>query len=349
MSSCSHLSSSICSVPRSDYPSPPFSLGFPSSFLSTNIDELCYGEPLNVKPDFPVHPQLSLILAEISFLSHFSPPFARVFIVHQANFQLSRIHLIAQLFPNLDFSVFDVNGLSHLPVHADSPANVTLHSEPLNLSSPLLLHSSCALLISHCVHLSDSSPSYLRDVSSFISCFSPSRYLIRFRVPFHPGSTSFPSGHCQYSLWSGVNAAEVRLIGDSTSKSISSYCNTKFEQKLFFFNSIHRFTLYKQTNLHELCWDCTAERVILADYLSDPQVFSRVCLSTSSEENSLIPSLDDLIDFLSSHIRDNLPLPPKVASTPKRADANSKSSFHSKRKRKYQANNQNFLKKMKKQ
>jgi cap2 methyltransferase len=99
----------------------------------------------------------------------------------------------------------------------------------------------------------------------------PVRSMLKFRLPWVEGMTSYLDGDVYLPVWGPITTTETRLITKENSVAEVEYDNKKYEEQLFFFNTVTRPALYKHNVTEgegiDHCYDCTAEIHILSSYL----------------------------------------------------------------------------------
>ena len=99
----------------------------------------------------------------------------------------------------------------------------------------------------------------------------PVRSMLKFRLPWAAGMTSYLDGDVYLPVWGPITTTETRLITKESSVAEIDYDNKKYEEQLFFFNTVGRPALYKHDVTDgegiDCCYDCRAEVHILSSYL----------------------------------------------------------------------------------
>jgi cap2 methyltransferase len=98
----------------------------------------------------------------------------------------------------------------------------------------------------------------------------PMRSMLKFRLPWAAGSTSYLDGDVYLPVWGPFTTTETRLISKENSTALIEYDHKKYEQQLFYFNTVARPALYEhdvQGEGIDHCYDCRAEIHILSSYL----------------------------------------------------------------------------------
>ncbi|XP_004364062.1 hypothetical protein CAOG_03223 [Capsaspora owczarzaki ATCC 30864] len=98
----------------------------------------------------------------------------------------------------------------------------------------------------------------------------PVRSMLKFRLPWAPGTTEYLDGDLYLPVWGPITTTEARLITAEDPNAKRDYDHTKYERQMFFFNTEQRVWLYDHPVRGEgldCCYDCRAEVFILADYL----------------------------------------------------------------------------------
>lgn len=97
----------------------------------------------------------------------------------------------------------------------------------------------------------------------------PFKSMLKFRLPYTPGSTDYLDGIMHLPVWGPNSTTECRLIV-GTDAGTRVYDHTEHEEKMFHFNTVTRPALYPHSVCGcgiDHCYDCTAEMGILRAYL----------------------------------------------------------------------------------
>jgi cap2 methyltransferase len=99
----------------------------------------------------------------------------------------------------------------------------------------------------------------------------PMRSMLKFRLPWAAGTTSYLDGDVYLPVWGPITTTETRLITKENTVAEIEYDHTKYEEQLFFFNTVTRPALYEHDVTEgeglDHCYDCRAEIHILSSYL----------------------------------------------------------------------------------
>lgn len=99
----------------------------------------------------------------------------------------------------------------------------------------------------------------------------PLRSMFKFRLPWAAGCTEYLDGDVYLPVWGPITTTETRLITKESTTSLMSYDHKKYEEQLFYFNTVARPALYPHGVRGEgidHCYDCRAEIEILSSYLT---------------------------------------------------------------------------------
>jgi cap2 methyltransferase len=111
----------------------------------------------------------------------------------------------------------------------------------------------------------------------------PFKSMLKFRLPFTPGTTQYLKGDIYLPVWGPVSTTECRLVVDTYADE-TLYDHTEHEQKLYHFNNITRPALYDHSVVGEgidHCYDCTAEIHILDNYLKGRSTIAELSANIS--------------------------------------------------------------------
>jgi hypothetical protein len=108
----------------------------------------------------------------------------------------------------------------------------------------------------------------------------PIASMLKFRLPWEPGSTRYLKGRILLPVYGPVGTSEARLVVDSDTSLYGSdigmmkeYDHQVYWEQMFYFNTVTRpaaFTndICELTSEIDHCYDCTAETLILQSYLT---------------------------------------------------------------------------------
>ena len=117
----------------------------------------------------------------------------------------------------------------------------------------------------------------------------PMRSMLKFRLPWTAGATSYLDGDVYLPVWGPITTTKTRLITKENTLSEVEYDHKKYEDQLFYFNTVTRPALYNHdvTNGEGIdhCYDCRAEVHILSSYLES---FKSVTSDNLAKEVSLM-------------------------------------------------------------
>jgi len=105
----------------------------------------------------------------------------------------------------------------------------------------------------------------------WVRTIKPKATMLKFRLPYSAGKTSYFAGKIFFPIWGGRTTSETRLIvtEDEIEKNME-YDHNDYEDIMFHYNTITRTTYFP----HHLrgegldhCYDCCAEIFVLKEYL----------------------------------------------------------------------------------
>ena len=99
----------------------------------------------------------------------------------------------------------------------------------------------------------------------------PMHIMFKFRLPWTAGVTSYLDGDVYLPVWGPITTTETRLITKKNTLAEVEYDHKKYEEQLFYFNTVTRPALYEHDVTRaegiDHCYDCRAEVHILSSYL----------------------------------------------------------------------------------
>lgn len=242
-----------------------------------------------------------LALTHIEFLTNFGSEAELV--VYVGASPAVHIPLLLSLFPHLHFVLFDT-----IPLQIGENERISFRKEPFTLSTAEEFSRTATLLIS------DISPSAVGtdalsvqeelDIQLKWLCFmQPKQSLLRFRLPWTPGSTSYLAGDLFLPLCASATSTETRIVPRVNISSYGyqwetvEYDHKKYEEQMFYFNTVQRVALYPHdlSFLLDHCYDCKAEVEILFAYLRGTQPCADVALVAELSKRIT----DTLLPFIS--------------------------------------------------
>lgn len=98
----------------------------------------------------------------------------------------------------------------------------------------------------------------------------PRYSMLKFRLPWGKGTTEYLDGDIFLQIWAPQSSTETRLIVHRDAK-IKKYDHTKYEEQMFYFNTITRVNYYARDFLFNVpgldhCYDCSAEILVILQY-----------------------------------------------------------------------------------
>lgn len=244
------------------------------------------------------HGQRKLLLSEIEFLTNYTryTKDDRVtgFVVYVGAGPGVHIPLLTQLFPNLEFHLYDTTEF-HKSLNKNP--RVILHKnyfddeEACKWSEIKHTVLKDVFLISDIRTASpgigpgqdDSQAAEMKvdeDMSSQMKwhhIIQPTKSMLKFRLPWPQPSatthTKYLDGDVYLPVWGPQTTSEARLVPHGNS--VKLWDNTKYENQMFHFNTVTRISRYhhegpvgREGDFHDYCYDCTAEYYILNNYLA---------------------------------------------------------------------------------
>ncbi len=116
----------------------------------------------------------------------------------------------------------------------------------------------------------------------------PFKSMLKFRLPYTQGTTSYLKGVIFLPVWGPVSTTECRLVVD-TDAGEQEYDHTEHEQKMYHFNNVTRPALYphgvRGRGIDD-CYDCRAEVGILRNFLERKKKATKKAIAELSAEIS---------------------------------------------------------------
>lgn len=109
----------------------------------------------------------------------------------------------------------------------------------------------------------------MKNQEKWISIMKPKKSLLKFRLPYAPGKVEYLDGDIFLQCFAPQTSTETRLEC-SWNAPQKEYDNQKYQDQLFYFNTVTRVSYYKHPhrNLgYDHCYDCASEIHILKKYI----------------------------------------------------------------------------------
>jgi hypothetical protein len=105
----------------------------------------------------------------------------------------------------------------------------------------------------------------------WVDQLEPMASLLKFRLPFVPGTTNYLEGSLKFQAYAPKDSTEMRLSINSLNEMVSTdtdYDHTDIEEKLFYFNTVYRPSeFYDVSPLFGKNYDTMLEAFILTEYV----------------------------------------------------------------------------------
>jgi cap2 methyltransferase len=219
--------------------------------------------------------QRKLLMSEIEFLSLYGSPGKMV--VYAGAAPGTHIAFLSSMFPDLHFFCVDP-----APFTVKESDKITIRQELFTstLAMQLGKEHPGLLFISDIRSVDwelDSEENVERIVAHDMAMqqewhmiMKPFRSMLKFRLPWAAGFTNYLDGDVYLPVWGPITTTETRLITKENTTTLIEYDHKKYEEQLFYFNTVARPALYWHDVLGEgidHCYDCKAEIHILSLYL----------------------------------------------------------------------------------
>jgi hypothetical protein len=241
--------------------------------------------PFVDRPDHersPLHwGQMKLFLSEVWFLANRTGACAgtRVTVVYAGAAPGHHIPYLAGLFPTCTFRLYDP--ADFCPALAKNPpANVTVHQAFFTEEVAAQLGEELKggeAQGTDFVFISDIRTGKEEDYvkvdmdrqESWISLLNPRVSLVKFRLPWQPGKTTYLDGQILLGVYHPLTSTESRLVVPRGSAP-RVYDNTAYEQQCAYHNTVGRVFAYDHgvtAKGLDRCHDCTVLTAVVKDYL----------------------------------------------------------------------------------
>ena len=188
----------------------------------------------------------------------------------------------------------------------DDNRNLFIHESVFNESTALEYKGSKPLFIYEYKTPSDNdkAPSEEKEKSNLIHmekqmgyhlCMEAKASILKFRLAWKAGITKYLDGTIHFPVWGHSSNTETRLITEG-GLGMKEYDNSKYEEQMFYFNTVTRVSRYKHDILKngiDYCYDCASEIQIIKKYLMNCR---------TGENPTSIPKLvNNIMDEIATH------------------------------------------------
>ena len=218
--------------------------------------------------------QRKLLCNEVEFLTQYGGN--RETVVYAGAAPGPHIVLLAQMFPNYDFHLYDPRDFYE---ELNETPNVSLHQQYFEDKTAEEWSDKNVLFISDIRTGSIESHGDGGDVEinmeqqqKWTEIIKPKYAMLKFRLPWSPGKTIYLAGDIYLQPWAGPSSTETRLI--TNGKDYKEYDHTEYEEKIQYYQA-HNRSAYHIHNITsdgvDHCHDCWSEIQIIKNYLAKTQ------------------------------------------------------------------------------
>eukprot|EP01129_Flabellula_baltica_P007253 TRINITY_DN279_c0_g1_i1.p1 TRINITY_DN279_c0_g1~~TRINITY_DN279_c0_g1_i1.p1 ORF type:complete len:373 (+),score=55.73 TRINITY_DN279_c0_g1_i1:95-1213(+) len=234
--------------------------------------------------------QRKLLLSEIEFLSKYGTESKNV--VYAGASPGTHIKVLSQMFPDHIFYLYDPAPFNKSIIEYSNKYNkVKLYQIMFTDELALEFENVDVLFISD-IRSADSSIHNreehelriridLYNQLNWHNMMKSTRSMFKFRLPYGNGYTKYINGDIYLPVWGPITTSECRLVTNRcchpTDNELINYDNCKYEEQMFYFNTIRRVGLYSHNVKGEgldHCYDCRSEIEILKLYLETNELQS---------------------------------------------------------------------------
>jgi len=218
--------------------------------------------------------QRQTVVEEIEFLTKHAGD--KDYVVYIGAAPGSQIPYLAELFPMLEFHLYDTNEF-----RIESRDRIFVNKT--NLTSTIEKEwqqwqqdNANVLLISKLKGAADEhqdanelSPEMKSQAETF-KAIKPKKALLRFALPWGEGMTTYLDGELILPIWGTQTTTELLLVPDDDARE-REWDRKQFEEWMFYFNTIMRVQYYRHSVFGvrglDHCYDCASEILVLQRYL----------------------------------------------------------------------------------
>jgi len=271
--------------------------------------------------------QRKLLIMETEFLTQYGKLAPTV--VYAGAAPGIHIRKLAEMFPDHHFHLYDPRPFSK---RLESLNNVTIHNEYFT-DEVASSYSTHATLFICDVRSGDSNDSdfeshivvNMQSQSRWTRLMRPVMALLKFRLPFTPGTTEYLDGKILLQPWAPTQSTECRLITNGSR--LTTYDHTDHEQRMYRHNIAGRLQTYNHNVKApgvDRCYDCTTEVRVLSDYLDGR---SGDHSQVAEFMNSISEELGESLDLPPHGTMPNAPLAERLVECDKRSAPRSERKY----------------------
>ena len=240
-----------------------------------------YTEERDIITKFPIHRgQRKLLFLTLVFMIEISKNTKDGIIVYAGAATGKNLNIVIDLFPNFTYYLFDVNEfdkdlknksvICKFEERLNHKGNIFIFSEYFTNEKAAELEGS--FLISDIrtgengKNDQSSIPYDMEIQKKWCQIMKPQLYMLKFRLPWKSGKTSYLNGVNYLQPRAKYDSAETRLIGSNLEE--KEYDHDNYNNRIFYHNIVRRIKSHNvDVNIpgYCYCWDCAAEQNIIKE------------------------------------------------------------------------------------
>eukprot|EP00466_Bigelowiella_natans_P002679 jgi/Bigna1/35803/e_gw1.11.19.1 len=220
--------------------------------------------------------QRKLLLMELEFLTQRADPERKQTVVYAGGAPGTHVKYLSELFPNLTFVLIDpapftVKPTRQIICRQELFSAATASEYAVLVPAPLFI---CDVRSSDWTaegfDKTEAQCAYdMKIQMEWHDVMRPDSSLLKFRLPWKEGSTTYLDGELRFQPWAPITSSETRL--KPSNSPVRTYDNTRYTDEMYYHNTVRRVARYH----HQVeggegidhCYDCRAEVAILSEYL----------------------------------------------------------------------------------
>jgi len=213
--------------------------------------------------------QRKLLLSEIEFLSHNLKEGDTV--VYAGSAPGTHLVLIAEMFPGINLILYDPHKFD--PIVRNVTKNIFQEYFTDKVATKLASSvSPGTMLFVSDIRTEPTDAGVTKDMAmqkKWIEIMKPRKSLLKCRLPYGAGKFRYFKGKFWIQCFAPQTSTETRLEIEGVPE-IVEYDNKKYEDQMFYFNTMKRTMYYKHRMVglgYDHCYDCSAELFILREYV----------------------------------------------------------------------------------
>ena len=244
--------------------------------------------------------QRKLLMSEMEFLTEFSEPGDVV--VYAGAAPGTHIGFLSDLFPELLFVLIDPIDFMVEPIANRIQIRQEYFTDDVANEYSSLDYREKLLFISDIRRDARNEAMITEDMmmqARWHKMMHPKKSMLKFRLPWTHGFTRYLSGTIVLPVWGPQSTTESRLIVSEDAEEVD-YDHKKYEEQMFYFNTVQRVTFYPhdiEVEGFDNCFDCASEVFILQQYIWKMRQDHVLSLDPNKQDDQVLSIDYNLLKF----------------------------------------------------